>query len=185
MSKKIGFGIWGCGMVAGIHAQSICDIESADLIGVADVVTASAEKMAAKFDCEVFPDYEALLSDPRVDVVCICTPSGFHADNALRALGSKKHVILEKPMALTVEDADAIVEAVKSSGCHLTVISQLRFSEDVQKVKKLVSEGAFGTLAFCDLYMKYWREPDYYASSNWRGTYKFDGGGALMNQGIP
>jgi len=184
VSKKIGFGIWGCGMVAGIHAQSICDIESAGLIGVADVVPANAKKMAEQFSCQVFETYEAMLQDSRIDVVCICTPSGFHADNAIKALQHKKHVILEKPMALTVEDADAVVEAVKASGCHLTVISQMRFSDDVQKVKKLLKEEAFGKLAFCDLYMKYWRDPEYYAASAWRGTFKFDGGGALMNQGI-
>ena len=184
MSKKFGFGIFGCGMIASIHAEAIREIDSAELIGVADVVAANAEKMAEKCSCEVFADYEAMLSDPRVDIVCICTPSGFHADNALQALGHGKHVILEKPMAITVEDADRVVNAVRESGCHLTVISQMRFSEDVQKVKKLLKENAFGKLAFCDLYMKYWRDPSYYASSNWRGTFKFDGGGALMNQGI-
>lgn len=184
MKNKMKIGILGCGMIANIHAQAIALIEDAELIGVSDPIEASAKAFSEKYGVSVYKDYDAMLNDEEIDIVCICTPSGFHADGALKALNHNKHVVLEKPMALTTEDADAIVEASKKSGCLLTVISQLRFNEDIQKVKKMVEEGAFGDLAFCDLYMKYWRDPSYYASSTWKGTFKFDGGGALMNQGI-
>jgi len=184
MAKIMKFGILGCGMIANMHAQAIESIEDAELIGVSDPVEASAKAFSEKYGVAVYKDYDTMLNDPEIDIVCICTPSGFHASGALEALKYQKHVVLEKPMALTTEDADKIVEASKESGCLLTVISQLRFQEDIQKVKQLVEEGAFGKLAFCDLYMKYWRDPEYYASSSWKGTFKFDGGGALMNQGI-
>ncbi len=184
MSNVMKFGILGCGMIANMHAQAIQSMEDAKLLGVSDPIEASAKAFSEKYGVAVYKDYEAMLNDPEIDIVCICTPSGFHASGALEALKHNKHVVLEKPMALTIEDADAIVEASKESGCLLTVISQLRFQEDIQKVKKMVEEGAFGDLAFCDLYMKYWRDPEYYSSSNWKGTFKFDGGGALMNQGI-
>ena len=184
MREKMGFGIWGCGMVAKIHAEAIRNMEAACLVGVADCRLSNSEKLAAEYGCGLYEDYEALLQDPAIDVVCICTPSGCHAGDALLALSHKKHVILEKPMALRIEDADAVVEAAEKSGCLLTVMSQLRFSEDVQRVKNLVEQDAFGKLVFCNLSMKYWRDPEYYASSSWRGTKAHDGGGALMNQGI-
>ena len=124
-----------------------------------------------------------MLDDPGIDVVCICTPSGFHAANAIEALEKGKHVVLEKPMALTTEDADRIIDTCERTGKLLTVISQLRFSEDVVKVKELIRDGAFGRITLCSLRMKYYRSREYYSSS-WKGTKNLDGGGALMNQGI-
>ncbi len=184
MSKKmLSFGILGCGAIADFHAQAIKSLQ-ATLIGVADNNLDNAKKFADKHSAEYYNSYEEMLSDSRIDAVCICTPSGFHADNALQALSAKKHVVLEKPMAFTSAKAYEIAQAAKNSGCILTVISQLRFSEDIQKVKKLIDQEAFGKIVFCDLYMKYWRSPEYYGSSDWKGTLKFDGGGALMNQGI-
>lgn len=180
----IRFGILGCGMIANIHSMAINKIEDAVLAGVTDVYLESAKAFGEKYAVSVYESYNAMLEDADIDAVCICTPSGFHADAAIKALQAGKHVVLEKPMALTVKDADTVNEAVQESGCLLTVISQLRFSKDVQKVKRLVEAGAFGKLVFCDLYMKYWRDPAYYSSSSWKGTFKFDGGGALMNQGI-
>ena len=87
-------------------------------------------------------------------------------------------------MAFTKTQAKVLDAKVQQSGCVLTVISQLRFSEDIRRVKALLEQNAFGKLVFCDLYMKYWRDPSYYAASHWKGTRRFDGGGALMNQGI-
>ena len=107
-----------------------------------------------------------------------------HAQNALDAMAANKHVVLEKPMAFNTTDADRIIRACHENGRMLTVICQLRFSEGVKKLKSLVETQAFGTLGLCDLYMKYWRNPQYYAKSLWKGSRKMDGGGALMNQGI-
>ena len=178
------FGILGCGMIAGIHAEAIGSIPEVVLAGVADANAERARAFAAQHGVRAYESYDQMLSDPELDVICICTPSGFHAENALAALQRGKHVVLEKPMALSVESADRIVAACDQAGKLLTVISQLRFSEDVQKVKALLAENAFGRVALCSLYMKYHRSEAYYASSPWKGTKVFDGGGALMNQGI-
>ncbi len=178
------FGILGAGMIANIHAQAIRTLPDAYLAGVADVNTAGAEAFAGRYGIAAYPDYEAMLADDAIDVICICTPSGFHAQQALQAIRCGKHVVLEKPMALTEEDADHIMEAEQRSGVRVTVVSQLRFSEDVQMLKELVQKNAFGRQVFCNLFMKYWRDPFYYASSGWKGTLALDGGGALMNQGI-
>ena len=185
MDKKIvRFGILGCGMIARFHADAIDSLENAQLLGAASANPDSAKAFAEARGIQAYESYEAMLADPKIDAVCICTPSGFHAENALQALRAKKHVVLEKPMAFTAAECQQIKEAADKSGCVLTVICQLRFSKDVQRIRKLLAENAFGKLVFCDLYMKYWRDPAYYASSNWKGTKEFDGGGALMNQGI-
>ena len=184
MKKVINFGILGCGGIADFHADAIGTIENAELIGAADNMIEYATKFAEKRNIKAYQSYEEMLADENIDAVCICTPSGFHAENAIAALNAKKHVVLEKPMAISSEDGKRIIEVCQKSGCVLTIISQIRFSEDIRRVKELVSENAFGKIVFADLYMKYWRSPEYYSSSNWKGTKKFDGGGALMNQGI-
>lgn len=185
MSKEVlSFGILGCGMIADIHADAIKTLSGARLTGAADKNAEGAADFAKRHNIKACKSFEEMLSSKDTDAVCICTPSGFHAKNAVKALNAGKHVVLEKPMALSSEQAHEIIAACKQSGKLLTVISQLRFSEDVQKIKRLLSEGAFGKLSMCNLYMKYWRDPSYYSSSPWKGTVRFDGGGALMNQGI-
>ncbi len=183
MTKNVKFGILGCGMIASIHADAIKNIERATLVGVADNNVEFAQKFATKHGVIAFDSYEQMLKSD-IDVVCVCTPSCFHAQNAIDALNSGKHVVVEKPMALSVEDANRVDEASKKSGKLVTVISQLRFSDDVVKLKEYVESGAFGKISLCTLTMKYYRSKEYFASSNWKGTLKFDGGGALMNQGI-
>ena len=182
--KKLRFGILGCGMIAKFHADAITSLENAILFGAADNNPATAQKYAAKYGIKAYGDYDQMLNDPQIDAVCICTPSGFHAENALKALKAGKNVVLEKPMALNTADADKIIATCTETGKKLTVICQLRFSEDILRVKKLISEDAFGKIVMCNLSMKYWREEEYYSQSAWKGTKKFDGGGALMNQGI-
>lgn len=182
--KKLRFGILGCGLIADFHANALRAIEYAELVGAADNSIERAKQYAERYDIKAYANYEEMLADDKIDAVCICTPSGFHAENAIQALKANKHVVLEKPMALTVEDTEKIIAETKKTNKLLTVISQLRFSKDVNRVKNLVKEGAFGQLVFCDLNMRYWREPTYYSSSPWKGTIKMDGGGALMNQGV-
>ena len=178
------FGILGCGLIASVHADAISHIENATLVGVADNNREFAQSFAEKRGVKVFNDYFDMLSCSDIDVVCICTPSCFHAQNAIDALNNGKHVVLEKPMALSTKDADLVIKTCKETGKLLTVISQLRFSEDILRVKKLIEEGALGKITLCELNMRYYRSPEYYSSSPWKGTLKFDGGGALMNQGI-
>ena len=183
VKKKIKFGILGCGMIAGVHADAISRIENAELVGVADSNYDFAINFAKKLNVKAFNGYEDMLSSD-IDAVCICTPSCFHAQNAIYALDSGKHVVVEKPMALSSKDADLVIEKAKEKNRLVTVISQLRFSDDIVNVKKHIENGDFGTITLAELDMKYYRSPEYYSSSPWKGTLKFDGGGALMNQGI-
>ena len=181
---RLRFGLLGCGMIARFHADALLRIENAVLVGVADVSASFAADFADQYGIVAYADYEAMLADPNIDAVCICTPSGLHKENALQALRAGKHVVLEKPMAFTAAEAAELEKAAEESGCVLTVVSQLRYSKDICRVKALMEENAFGAPVLCDLYMKYWRDPAYYAESPWKGTRRFDGGGALMNQGI-
>lgn len=179
----IGFGIVGCGMIADFHAQALRSIEGACLIGVTDVNFAGARIFAERHGVLAYESYEKMLEDGAIDVVCICTPSGYHAELAKSALLAGKHVAVEKPIGMTVSEADAVIEAAKKSGKLLTVISQLRFSRDAIRLREAVQSGSLGRIRFCNLSMKYWREESYYADSSWKGSRLLDGG-VLMNQGI-
>lgn len=181
--KKLKFGILGCGMVANVHARAIKEIGDSELVAVCDSDRERVRVFAEQYGAHPYFDYgEMLASD--IDVVCVCTPSCFHARNAIDALEAGKHVVLEKPMAFTSAEADKVIASSDKSGKKITVISQLRFSDDVKKVKKLIQGGAFGKITLCNLFMKYYRSREYYSQSSWKGKLAFDGGGALMNQGI-
>lgn len=182
--KIIKFGIVGCGMIANVHADAIAEIPNATLYGACDHDKNRTIEFAKEFSIKAFDSYEQMLNCENIDAVIICTPSLFHAEMAIKALNAKKHVVIEKPMSLDEKSANKIIKACEKSGKKLTVISQLRLEEDVIKVKNLVKENAFGKISLCRLAMKYVRTTEYYKSSNWRGTLKYDGGGALMNQGI-
>ena len=183
-ADRIRFGIVGLGVIANSHIQALREIPSAVVAGVYDRAVDRAEQVARDLGAVVYSSYDEMLADESIDAVCICTPSGFHADQAEQALRAGKHVVLEKPMALTAADAARVCRAEEESNCMATVIFQSRFFEDFIRVRDLIRSGAFGRLTLCDLYMKYWRDPAYYAAGAWRGTWKMDGGGALMNQGI-
>lgn len=181
----IKFGIIGCGVIGGIHAQVIAGLEGeAKLIGVCDYSVERAEAFAKEYGVTAYNSYEEMLADPEIDAVAVCTPSGLHKDQAVKALLAGKHVLLEKPMALNAADAKEIIEAEKKSSKLLSVVSQLRCSPDIRELRETINSGCLGQIVFVDLYMKYWRDPSYYSESGWRGTFAMDGGGALMNQGI-
>ena len=184
MDLKVHFAVAGCGVISRFHLDAIRSIEDAALCGVYDPVEASARAAAQAYGTRAYPDYDALLADPQVDAVCICTPSHLHAPLALQAVAAGKHVLIEKPVALTLEDCDAVAAAARAAGVQVGVVSQLRYGPAVARVKRALESGALGRITRCDLYMKYFRPQSYYDSGTWRGTQAMDGGGALMNQGI-
>ncbi|MBR5543791.1 MAG: Gfo/Idh/MocA family oxidoreductase [Oscillospiraceae bacterium] len=184
MTKKYGFGIIGCGMISKWHADSIISIDDATLIGVADTSKERASSFAADYNCTAFDSVEELLASDKIDIVCICTPSGLHAELSIKAANAGKHFIVEKPMAITKEQIDGIISACEKNNVKGTVVSQLRFIDSINKAKSAVESGKLGKIVLGDLYMKFYRSPEYYASAGWRGTWSMDGGGALMNQGI-
>jgi UDP-N-acetyl-2-amino-2-deoxyglucuronate dehydrogenase len=179
-----GFGIIGCGMIANFHSKAVADIPGAKVTACFDTIPAAADKLAETVGCKAYYDLRAMVEDPAVDVVTICTPSGAHLEPALAAAKAGKHVIVEKPLEITLKRCDAIIEACDKAGVTLATIFPSRFHESSQLIKQAADKGRFGRLTMGDAYVKWWREQKYYDSGAWRGTWKLDGGGALMNQAI-
>ena len=185
MERKIGFGIIGCGVIADFHANALFGLpEEAVLVGVADARLPAAERFAKEKQVRAFASVEEMLACPEIDVVTICVPSGLHAELAIKAANAGKHIIVEKPMAITKEQLDAMEEACERNGVMLSSVAQSRFTSGVRKAKQAIEEGYLGKLVCADVYMKFNRSQEYYNTGGWRGTKAMDGGGALMNQGI-
>ena len=182
--RTYGFGIIGCGVIAPFHARAVGELPNARLVAVADTVAAQAEKRGAEFGVPHHADIDALLERPDVDVVSICVPSGLHAEVGVRAAQAGKHVVVEKPIDITLEAADRLIDACRAHGVALTVISQHRFGPAVREMRELIDAGRLGRLVLGDAIIKWYRSQEYYDSGDWRGTWALDGGGCLMNQGV-
>ena len=178
------FAIIGCGMIANIHAAALQAIPDASLVGAFSAVREEAVRFTERYNCNLFETQEELLRCPEVDAVCICTPSGYHAEIAVEAMKYDKHVVVEKPMAITLEQTQTILKAAEQYHKKICVISQMRTARSVNFLKSVIEKGYLGRILFANLSMPYYRAPSYYQKSNWKGTWKLDGGGALMNQGI-
>jgi UDP-N-acetyl-2-amino-2-deoxyglucuronate dehydrogenase len=180
----VGFGIVGCGMIAKFHARAIRDIKGAKLVGCFNRTLDKAQALAAEFGGEPTADLNSLLARPDVDIITICTPSGAHMEPAIAAAKAGKHVIVEKPLDVTLKRCDAMIDACEQAGVKLGTIFPSRFHKSSQLLKRAVDDGRFGQLTLGDAYVKWFRTQAYYDSGAWRGTWKLDGGGALMNQAI-
>ncbi len=180
-----GFGLVGCGMIAEYHARAIGEIPGAKVLAAFSRNPANGEKISAiSGGCAVYDDLFAMLAHPGLDVVCVCTPSGAHLEPALQAARAGKHVVVEKPLEITVERCDAIISACDEAKVRLCTIFPSRFSPANLNLKLAIDTGRFGRLTLGSTYVKWWRTQDYYDSGGWRGTWDLDGGGALMNQAI-
>ena len=183
--KTVRFGIVGCGMIAHFHMRALLAIGGeASPAACFDAHAPAARAFAEQYGLTAVPSLEELLAGSLVDAVCLCTPSGLHTAQAIQALQAGKHVVVEKPMSLTLADADRLIETAGTTGRKVCVISQLRYQPAVQAVKHALETGAFGQVVSARLSMPYYRSREYYRNGSWRGTWALDGGGALMNQGI-
>ena len=176
------FGLIGCGRVAPRHAQSLGEMPDACLVAVADIKESRALRFAREYAADPFTDYRLLLERPDVDVVSICAPSGLHSQMALEAMQAGKHVIVEKPIALSLEDADRMIAAAEASRLKLCVVLQNRYNPPMQDLKRVVSSGRLGRLLMGNATVRWYRPQEYY-EDGWHGTWAMDGG-ALMNQSI-
>lgn len=182
--KKLNFGIIGCGRIAYKHAEAIKKNEKANLLCVCDITEERAVKYKNKYDIEFHCiDYHEMLEQPGLDVVNICTPSGTHAEIGIAAAKAGKHVIVEKPMALSLNDANDMIQACDENGIKLAVCFQNRFNPPVQKLRHALEVGRFGKLTHASAVVRWFRPQDYYDQAPWRGTWAMDGG-CLMNQSI-
>ncbi len=180
----VGFGIIGCGMIAGFHAKAVDDIRGAKVVACFDTFPASADRLAGAIGCTPYHDLNKMLADERVDVVTICTPSGAHLEPGIAAMRAGKHVIIEKPLEITLKRCDKLIDEAKKNKVVLSTIFPSRFHGPSKEMKRAIDEGRFGRLSMGDAYVKWFRTQEYYDSGAWRGTWELDGGGALMNQAI-
>jgi predicted dehydrogenase len=183
-NKTFGFGIIGAGMISHFHAKAIDAIENARLIGIYSIHKNKSDRFAAQHDCTAYNTLDEMLRVPEIDIVCICTPSGIHMEPAISSIEAGKHCLIEKPLEVTVERCDRIIKAAEKAGVKLGVIFPSRFYENSKRLKDAIDKKRFGDLVMGDAYVKWSRTPEYYLSGKWRGTWQYDGGGALMNQGI-
>jgi len=181
---SIGFAIVGAGMIAQYHTQAIAQTPGARLVAVCRADAARAAETEARFGVPCETSYAALLARRDVEVVCICTPSGLHAEQTLSAALAGKHVMVEKPIALTLADADAMIHTCRQSKVLLGVALQRRTDPGFAAAQSAIASGALGRLILGCVTVPYLRTQGYYESAAWRGTWELDGGGALMNQGI-
>lgn len=185
MTERLRFAIVGSGVIAQVHAGAVAEL--ADIAQLRAVVgrnpTTTAE-LAGRYGAVATDDLAAVLADPEIDAVIDCGPSGARADLAVAALRAGKHVVLEKPMALTLSDADKIIAAERASGRRVAVVSQHRYDHSSQRVSAAIRDGGLGTVTSAIASCAWWRGQSYYDSAAWRGTWKMDGGGATMNQAI-
>jgi UDP-N-acetyl-2-amino-2-deoxyglucuronate dehydrogenase len=180
----IRFGIIGAGVAGRYHAQAIAQTPGARLMAVCASHPERATALADAFNARVEPDVAALLACDDIDAVCICTPSGQHAEQGIAAAKAGKHVLVEKPLAITLADADALIDACRTAGVYLSVALQRRTDPDFCAARDALAAGALGRLILGVITIPYLRTQKYYDSAAWRGTWALDGGGALMNQGI-
>lgn len=179
------FAVIGCGVIGELHARTIQSLQpEAQLAAVVDVVPERARSYSETFGVASSTDLDSVLGREDVDAVTVCTPSGSHADIAVAALRAGKHVIIEKPIDVTLPAARRIMDAERESGATAMVVSQHRHDPASQLVHQTIGEGRFGRLTSGIASIAWWRSQAYYDSGDWRGTWAMDGGGALMNQGV-
>lgn len=179
----LGFGIVGTGMIAGYHAQAIAHATGAKLVGVAGRNVSSLDAFATTHHVPFATTrLEEIVARPDIQVICVTTPSGAHLEPALTAINAGKHVIIEKPLEITTERADLIIQAAEHKGVRLVPIFQARFGQGAQKVKSAIRAGRFGRIVLASAYIKWHRTAQYY--TGWKGTLDLDGGGAVINQSI-
>jgi predicted dehydrogenase len=181
---KIKFALLGCGNIAPFHAEAIKNIKNAELTAICDSDQKKAKEFADKYSAEAFTNFSKMLEQADVDVVNICLPSGLHEKFAIQTARAGKHIMVEKPLDITTEKCDNIIAACEQNNVKLAVIFPSRFKKAVRFVREAIREGRFGKLTIADVQVKWYRSQDYYNSGAWRGTWKFDGGGVLMNQSI-
>jgi predicted dehydrogenase len=182
----LGFAIVGCGMIARFHARALAEVPGARLTALVSRNPANAQAInrSAGLDCPIHTMLEPVLRRGDVHAVIVTTPSGAHMEPAIRAAEAGKHVVVEKPLEITLERCDRIIEACDRHRVKLCTIFPSRFGDANQALKAAVAAGRFGRLTLGETTCKWWRPQSYYDQGGWKGTRALDGGGALMNQAI-
>ena len=177
------FALVGCGFIAKKHAAAITNIKDAKLVAVCDKYQEAMKPYVEQYGAVPYEELDDMLKDPSIEIVCICTPSGLHAPIAEQVARAKKHIVLEKPIAMTIEETNRIIEATELNNVKLAVVHPNRFRPVVQELRTILDSGALGKISHASCVVNWNRNQEYYDQAPWRGTKEYDGG-VLMNQAI-
>jgi predicted dehydrogenase len=180
----ISIGLIGGGNITETHARAAREISGVEISAIYGTNAAKSAHLCQQYGGEPFQDLGSFLRHRPLDMVIIGSPSGLHATQGIEAVRRGLHVLTEKPMDISTERTDALIEAARTSGVKLGVIFQDRLKPEIRRLKALIRAGDLGKITLVDARVKWFRPPEYYNHSRWRGTFALDGGGALMNQGV-
>jgi predicted dehydrogenase len=182
----LGCAIVGCGMIARFHARALAEVPGTRVVALVGRSPANADKMRQELGlaCDITHDLGTVLKRNDVDIVIITTPSGAHMEPAVAAAGAGKHVVVEKPLEITLERCDRIIDACDKHRVQLCTVFPSRFGDANRALKQAITQDRFGRLTLGETTCKWWRPQSYYDEGGWKGTQALDGGGALMNQAI-
>lgn len=181
-----GFAIVGCGLIARFHARALAEVPGAKVVALVSRNAANAKKLAEEvgIQCECYAELGPVLARKDVHIVNVTTPSGVHMESAVAAAAAGKHVVVEKPLEITLDRCDKIIQACAKNKVKLCTIFPSRFADSSMTLKSAVAAKRFGRLTLGETTCKWWRSQAYYDEGGWKGTKALDGGGALMNQAI-
>ena len=179
----INFALVGCGRISKRHSELLGEnqIAGAQLVAVCDKIVSKAQVIADKYSIPVYSCFHDMMKAEKIDVVVVLTESGLHAQHTIELAPYGAHVVVEKPMALTLDDADAMIEACDKHGVKLFVVKQNRFNVPIVQLRKALDQGRFGKLIMGTIRVRWCRPQAYYDQDSWRGTWAYDGG-VLTNQ---
>jgi predicted dehydrogenase len=177
-------GILGGGNISGTHARAAAALPDVEVAAVCGTNDARVRALAADFGAAAYTDLEAFLAHEPLDIVAIGSPSGLHGDQVEAAVARGLHVLVEKPLEISTRRIDRLIEAASRAGVTLGVFFQDRANPDFVELEADLARGALGRITLADARVKWYRPPEYYSQSRWRGTWRLDGGGAVMNQAI-
>lgn len=180
--RKLRTGIIGCGKVADFHAKALMKLDESDFVAVCGHTTEKTSKYAEKYHVKPYTDIREMIEKSNLDVVCVCTPHTVHAENAVMAADCGCHVLVEKPLASSLEDCNAIVDAGDRNHVQIGTIVQRRFYRPCMRIHDAIEAGKLGTPILGTVQVLGWRDKAYYASDPWRGTWKGEGGGVMATQ---
>ncbi len=176
--KTLNFALVGCGRIARRHAELLHNrqIKNSQLVAVCDIDEKKAKEFGEKYDVPYFKNYHDMMKSREIDVVSVLTPSGMHAEQVVELADYGKHIVVEKPMALTLEDADRMIKKCDEKGVFLFVVKQNRFNVPVVKMREALDKGRFEKLVMGTVRVRWSRDQKYYNLDSWRGTWAYDGG---------
>ncbi|MDD2380883.1 MAG: Gfo/Idh/MocA family oxidoreductase [Mariniphaga sp.] len=180
MEKNIA--ILGCGKVAHLHAKAVQNLTQAKLAAVWSRTNETADSFARQYQTKAYRSISEMVRDAKIDLVIVCTPHPFHREPVLECAKAGAHILVEKPLAATLEDCDAMICACKDAGVQLGVVSQRRWYSPVRRVKAAIEAGKLDRPVLGTVHMLGWRDKNYYDADAWRGTWNMEGGGVLVNQ---